>query len=62
MAGQADGSVYKTPPLIARFVEGAPDAGLEPDIEVTTTLQDIVEGQDPELNRVRMEVVRGISP
>jgi hypothetical protein len=45
-------------PLIARFVDGAPDAGLAPDIEVTTSPQDIVEGQDAELNRVRLEVAR----
>lgn len=40
-------------PLIARFRDGVPDAGLVPDIEVRRTAQEVVVGRDAEMRAVR---------
>jgi hypothetical protein len=40
-------------PLIARFREGVPDAGLVPDIAVQRTAQDLLAGRDAEMAAVR---------
>lgn len=44
-------------PLIARFRESAPDAGLVPDIEVQRTAQDLLAGRDAEMAAVRAALV-----
>ncbi len=40
-------------PLIARFVDSAPDSGLRPDVVVATTVEDIVRNRDVELDAVK---------
>lgn len=44
-------------PIFGSFAPGAPDEGIKPDIPVERTVQDIVEGQDPEMEAV-LELIR----
>lgn len=46
-------------PLIARFRDGVPDAGLVPDIAVQPTAEDIVTGRDAEMAAVRAALADG---
>ena len=48
-------------PLIGQFPDGErPDAGLQPDILVTPTVNDIARGRDSEMNAVRTQVRRHV--